>query len=94
MLLERLKEVALLIKQRVNQKYTELVKIILIETVINIRYSIDELQKELYDRPDEIAELSVMSARTLQIRNIKKFANSHLFRRAAAVHSSQLCQHM
>jgi hypothetical protein len=43
----------------------------LIETVINIRYSIDELQKELYDRPDESAELSLVSARTLQIRNIK-----------------------
>jgi hypothetical protein len=43
----------------------------LIETVINIRYSIDELQEELYDRPDESAELSLVPARTLQIRNIK-----------------------
>ena len=57
----------------------------LIENVINIRYSINELQKDLYDRPDDSAELSLVSARTQQIQNIK---NSRLIRRAALVHSS------
>jgi len=44
----------------------------LIETLFNVRYSSDELQKELYDRPDESAQLSVPSFRFLQTRNIKK----------------------